>query len=72
METKTSVIKELDTNQDTRRIEIGVQLCMAKNRNFDRNRVRGCNFGSEGGAVLDLRGCSSLPKEEERLREPMR
>lgn len=45
---------------------------MAKNRNFDRNRVRGCNFGSEGGAVLDLRGCSSLPKEEERLREPMR
>ena len=26
METKTSVIKELDTNQDTRRIEIGVQL----------------------------------------------
>ena len=31
---------------------------MAKDRNFDRNRVRGCNFGSEGGAVLDLRGCS--------------
>lgn len=44
---------------------------MAKNRNFDRNRVRGCNFGSEGGAVLDLRGCSSLPKEEERLHEIM-
>ena len=30
METKTSVIKELDTNQDTRRIEIGVQLCMVR------------------------------------------
>ena len=30
---------------------------MAKNRNFDRNRVRGCNFGSEGGAVLIFRGC---------------
>ena len=30
---------------------------MAKNRNFDRNPQRGCNFGSEGGAVLDLRGC---------------
>ena len=30
---------------------------MAKNRNFDRNRVRGCIFGSEGGAVLDFRGC---------------
>ena len=26
METKTSVIKELDTNQDTRCIKIGVQL----------------------------------------------
>ncbi len=25
-------------------------------RNFDRNRARGCNFGSEGGANLDLRG----------------
>ena len=30
METKTSVIKELDTNQDTRRIEIGVLLCMVR------------------------------------------
>ena len=28
METKTSVIKELDTNQDTRGIKIGVQLCL--------------------------------------------
>ena len=28
METKTSVIKELDTNQDTRCIKIGVQLCL--------------------------------------------
>ena len=46
--------------------------CLANDSNFDRNRVRGCNYGSEGGAVLDLRGCSSLPKEEERLRELMR
>ena len=28
---------------------------MANDSNFDRNRVKGCNFGSEG-AVLDLRG----------------
>lgn len=28
METKTSVIKELDTNQDTCCIKIGVQLCL--------------------------------------------
>ena len=30
---------------------------LAKNRNFDRNPSRGCNFDLEGGAVLDLRGC---------------
>lgn len=30
---------------------------MANDSNFDRNRVRGCNFGSEGGAVLNLGGC---------------
>ena len=28
---------------------------MANDSNFDRNRVKGCNFGSEG-AVLNLRG----------------
>ena len=34
----------------------------------------GCNYGLEGGAFLILGGVqfSSLPKEEERLREPMR
>ena len=25
---------------------------VAKNRNFDRNPLRGCNFGSEGGATI--------------------
>ena len=29
---------------------------MANDSNFDRNRVRGCNYGLEGGAVLDLGG----------------
>ena len=54
---------------------IGCQLFawnLANDSNFDRNRVRGCNFGSEGGAFLILGGCSSLPKEEERLPEIMR
>ena len=44
---------------------------MANDSNFDRNPLRGCNFGSEGGAFLILGGCSSLPKEEERLHEIM-
>ncbi len=30
---------------------------MANDSNFDRNRVRGCNFGSEGGATSVQRGC---------------
>ena len=41
---------------------------LANNSNFDRKRVRGCNYGLEGGAfsvlggaVLDLRGCITLP-----------
>ena len=33
---------------------------MAKNRNFDRNPLRGCNYGLEGGAVLNLGGCSII------------
>ena len=40
---------------------------MANDSNFDRNPLRGCNYGLEGGAFLILGGCSSLPKEEERL-----
>ena len=51
---------------------------MANDSNFDRNPLRGCNYGLEGGAVLnlggcifDVRGCSSLPKGEERLHEIM-
>ena len=38
---------------------IGCQLFawnLANDSNFDRNRVRGCNFGSEGGAFLILGG----------------
>ena len=53
---------------------IGCQLFawnLANDSNFDRNRVRGCNYGLEGGAFLILGGCSSLPKEEERLHEIM-
>ena len=33
---------------------------MANDSNFDRNRVKGCSFGSEG-AVLDLRGGIDFP-----------
>ncbi len=31
---------------------------MAKNRNFDRNPLRGCNYGLEGGAFSILGGCN--------------
>ena len=31
---------------------------LANDSNFDRNPLRGCNYGSEGGAVLNLGGCS--------------
>lgn len=31
---------------------------MAKNRNYDRNPSRGCNYGLEGGAFLILGGCN--------------
>ena len=44
---------------------------MANDSNFDRNPLRGCNNGLEGGAFLTLGGCSPLPKEEERLHEIM-
>ena len=44
---------------------------LANDSNFDRNPLRGCNYGLEGGAFLILGGCSSLPKEEERLHEIM-
>ena len=44
---------------------------VANDSNFDRNPLRGCNYGLEGGAVLILGGCSSFPKEEERLHEIM-
>ena len=43
---------------------------MANDSNFDRNPLRGCNYGLQGG-IFDFRGCSSLPKEEERLHEIM-
>ena len=44
---------------------------LANDSNFDRNPLRGCNYGLEGGAFLILGGCSSLPKEEKRLHEIM-
>ena len=34
-------------------------LDMAKNRNFDRNRARGCNYGLEGGAFLIIGGATT-------------
>ena len=30
---------------------------MANDSNFDRNPLKGCNYGLEGGAVLNLGGC---------------
>jgi len=51
--------------------EIDREAFLKENRNFDRNPLRGCNYGSEGGAFSILGGCSSLPKEEERLHEIM-
>jgi hypothetical protein len=44
---------------------------LANDPNFDRNRVRGCNYSLEGGAFLILGGAVLLPKEEERLHEIM-
>ena len=32
---------------------------LAKNRNFDRNPLRGCNYGLEGGAFLILGGAAT-------------
>lgn len=31
---------------------------MANDSNFDRNPLRGCNYGLEGGAFLILGGCN--------------
>ena len=45
----------------------GLRGNLANDSNFDRNPLRGCNYGLEGGAFLILGGGSSLPKEEERL-----
>ena len=44
---------------------------LANDSNFDRNPLRGCNYGLEGVHFSMLGGCSSLPKEEERLHEIM-
>ena len=48
-----------------------MRVSLANDSNFDRNPLRGCNYGLEGGAFLILGGCSTLPKEEERLHEIM-
>ena len=53
------------------REEIDREAFMANDSNFDRNPLRGCNYGLEGGAFLILGGCSFLPKGEERLHEIM-
>ena len=53
------------------RKEIDREAFLANDSNFDRNPLRGCNYGLEG-CIFDFRGCSSLPKEEERLPEIMR
>ena len=29
---------------------------MVENRNSDRNPIRGCNYGLEGGCIFDFRG----------------
>lgn len=34
-------------------------IVLAKNRNFDRNPLRGCNYGLEGGAFLILGGATT-------------
>ena len=31
---------------------------LANDSNFDRNPLRGCNYGLEGGAFLILEGCN--------------
>ena len=36
-----------------------VLFVLAKNRNFDRNPSRGCNYGLEGGAFLILGGATT-------------
>ena len=51
------LIKGANKQQNSQATYIPVSLVLAKNRNFDRNPSRGCNFDLEGGAVLDLRGC---------------
>lgn len=51
-------------SENFRRIERALEntgfsrVPLANDSNFDRNPLRGCNYGSEGGAVLDLRGCN--------------
>ena len=49
----------------------GLPHFVANDSNFDRNPLRGCNYGLEGGAFLILGGGSSLPKDAERLHEIM-
>ena len=36
--------------------KINRELLLANDSNFDRNPLRGCNYGLEGGAVLNLGG----------------
>ena len=52
--------KQIDSVEKSRTLKTKVLLFLAKNRNFDRNPLRGCNLGSEGGAVLDSWGCTII------------
>ena len=47
-----------DPSIKNRQAPCGACRFLAKNRNFDRNRARGCNYGLEGGAFLIIGGCN--------------
>jgi len=38
---------------------------MANDSNFDRNPLRGCNYGLEGGCIFDFRGVQFFAKGRE-------
>ena len=66
-----TIVGEKIKEKPNLRMRSASRLSLANDSNFDRNPLRGCNYGLEGGAFLILGGCSSLPKEEERLHEIM-
>ena len=66
-----TIVGEKIKEKPNLRMRSASRLSLANDSNFDRNPLRGCNYGLEGGAFLILGGCSSLPKEEKRLHEIM-